>query len=161
VVMEIWKCMRIAKNVSACIWGRWYSAEALAEQRVAPLCYEFGRVQTIATEVRKQCALSTRWRTTTPPRRCQNLPQWSPTWLIDKTKGQYPVSPTLTWFNPPDFYLWGSLKDVVYCIKPPTLKTLWEEIGTSCASNPVDILTTAARALVHRTNGGHWTLIQV
>jgi hypothetical protein len=36
-----------------------------------------------------------------------------------------PWSPDLT---PPDFFLWGYLKDVVYCTKLATLKELWQEI---------------------------------
>jgi hypothetical protein len=50
--------------------------------------------------------------------------------------------------TPLDFYLWRSLKDVVYCKKPPTLQMLREEIEMSCAAILVDTLATAAHALV-------------
>jgi hypothetical protein len=71
----------------------------------------------------------------------------------------HPCSPYLT---PLDFYLWGSLKDVVYCRKRPTLEMLREEAETACASIPVDTLATDAHALVLWTqkclqaNGGHF-----
>jgi hypothetical protein len=56
-----------------------------------------------------------------------------------------PRSPDLP---PLDFYLWRSLKDVIYRRKPPTLVRLREEIETSSGASPVDTLTAVARALV-------------
>jgi len=44
-----------------------------------------------------------------------------------------PCSPDLT---PLDFYLWGTLKDVVYCKKPATLGDLCAEIRVACAAIP-------------------------
>jgi hypothetical protein len=48
-----------------------------------------------------------------------------------------PRSPDLT---PLDFYLWGTLKDVVYCTKLATLAIFREEIETACAAIDVDTL---------------------
>jgi len=58
-----------------------------------------------------------------------------------------PCSPDLT---PLDFYLWGTLKDVVYCKILATLVVLWEEIETACAAIHVDTLVSVAQAVVRR-----------
>jgi hypothetical protein len=50
--------------------------------------------------------------------------------------------------TPLNYYLWGSLKNVVYHRKPPTLEKLQEEIETSCAAISVDTSATVAHALV-------------
>jgi hypothetical protein len=65
--------------------------------------------------------------------------------------------PDLTSF---DSYLWGSLRDAVYCRKPSTLEKSRKEIEKPCAAIPVDTLAAVANALVRRTrkclqaNGG-------
>jgi hypothetical protein len=70
-----------------------------------------------------------------------------------------PRSPDLT---PLDFYLWGTLKDVVYCRKLATLAVLWEEIETVCAAIHVDTLVNVAQVVVCRnqkcldTGGNHF-----
>jgi hypothetical protein len=73
--------------------------------------------------------------------------------MQEEESAEYPpLSPHLTSL---DFYLWGSLKDLVRRRKPPTLET-------SSAAIPVDTLATLARALVRRAqkclqaNGGHF-----
>jgi len=58
-----------------------------------------------------------------------------------------PRSPDLT---PLDFYLWGTLKDVVYLRKLATLAVLWEEIETACAAIHVDNSVNVAPAVVPR-----------
>jgi hypothetical protein len=58
-----------------------------------------------------------------------------------------PSSPDLT---PLDFYLWGTLKDVVCRRKPATLAVLREEIETACAAIHVDTLVSVAQAAVRR-----------
>ncbi|KAJ4429885.1 hypothetical protein ANN_22089 [Periplaneta americana] len=45
-----------------------------------------------------------------------------------------PRSPDLT---PPDFYLWGALKDTVYAIKPQTLEELRVQIEHACNDIPL------------------------
>ncbi|KDR10798.1 hypothetical protein L798_14924 [Zootermopsis nevadensis] len=70
-----------------------------------------------------------------------------------------PRSPDLT---PLNFYLWGTIKDVVYRRKPATAAALREEIEMSCAAIPADTLANVARAVVRRnqkcldTNGDHF-----
>ena len=56
-----------------------------------------------------------------------------------------PHSPNLT---PLDFYLWATLKGVVYCEKLATLAVLWEEIETTCTAIHVDTLVNIAQAVV-------------
>ena len=50
--------------------------------------------------------------------------------------------------TPLDFYLWGTLKDVVYRRKLATLAVLREEIETACAAIHVDTLVNVAQAVV-------------
>jgi hypothetical protein len=70
-------------------------------------------------------------------------------WIGRRGGVEYPPrSPDLT---PLDFYLWGTLKDMVYRRKPATLATLREEIEMSCAAITVDILVNVARSVVRRT----------
>jgi hypothetical protein len=70
-----------------------------------------------------------------------------------------PRSPDLT---PLDFYLWGTLKNVVYRRKPATLAALREEIEMSCTAITVDTLVNVDRAVVRRNqncldaNGNHF-----
>ena len=59
-----------------------------------------------------------------------------------------PRSPELT---PLDFYLWGTLKNVVYRRKPATLAALREEIETACAAIAEDTFANVARTVVQRT----------
>jgi hypothetical protein len=47
--------------------------------------------------------------------------------------------------TPLDFYLWGTLKDVVYPRKLVTLAVLREEIETACAAIHVDTLVNVAQ----------------
>jgi len=56
-----------------------------------------------------------------------------------------PRSPDLT---PLDFYLWGTLKDVVYCRKLATLAVLREEIEMARAVIHVDTLVNVAQVVV-------------
>jgi hypothetical protein len=102
-------------------------------------------------------------RPTTLKPRLQQLPQWNPTRLMDRTKKYGWMSPTLTWFNPPpSTFTCGSLKDVVYRRRRPTLGTLREETEMSCAAIVVDMLAAVVRALTGRTekclqaNYGHF-----
>lgn len=60
-----------------------------------------------------------------------------------------PRSPDLT---PPDFYLWGTLKDVVYRKKPTTLGGLRAEIRAACAAIPINTLTEVAQSTARRCN---------
>jgi hypothetical protein len=81
----------------------------------------------------------------------------STTYLGENLQGQWigrrgavefsPRSPDLT---PLDFYLWGTLKDVVYRTKLATLAVLREEIETACTAIHVDTLVSAAQAVVRR-----------
>jgi len=57
-----------------------------------------------------------------------------------------PRSRDLTLF---DFYLWWTLKNVVYRRKLATLAVLWEEIETACAAIHVDT-DNVAQAVVRR-----------
>ena len=58
-------------------------------------------------------------------------------------------SPDLT---PLDFYLWGTLKDVVYRKKPATLGELRAEIIAACAAIPINTLTKVAQSTARRCN---------
>jgi len=60
-----------------------------------------------------------------------------------------PRSPDLT---PLDFYLWGTLKDVVYRRKPATLGDLRTEIRAACAAIPINTLTEVAQSTARRCN---------
>jgi hypothetical protein len=55
--------------------------------------------------------------------------------------------PMLTWFNsPPDFHMWGSLKNVVYCRK----HRLWRHYGKKMKRRvPLSQWTPWSRWLVH------------
>ncbi|OXU16263.1 hypothetical protein TSAR_012619, partial [Trichomalopsis sarcophagae] len=53
-----------------------------------------------------------------------------------------PRSPDLT---PPDFYLWGYLKNVVYAQRPTTRDNMIERIRTACAAIPRDVLLRTIR----------------
>jgi hypothetical protein len=56
-------------------------------------------------------------------------------------------SPDLTLL---DFYLWGTLKDVVYCRKLATLVVIQEETETACAAIHMDTSANVAQAVVCR-----------
>jgi len=70
-----------------------------------------------------------------------------------------PYSPDLT---PLDFYLWGTLKDVVYRKKPATLEVLRAEIRAACAAIPINTPTEVAQSTAPHcnrclaTNGNHF-----
>ena len=73
---------------------------------------------------------------------------------------EFPLhSPNLT---PLDFYLWETLKNVVYRRNPATLAALWEEIEIVCAAIAEDTFADVARTVVQRTqecadtHGGHF-----
>jgi len=69
-----------------------------------------------------------------------------------------PRSPDLT---PLDFYLWGTLKDVVYRKRPTLLGDLRAEIREACAAVPINTLTAIAQSTALRcdrclvVNGNH------
>jgi hypothetical protein len=64
--------------------------------------------------------------------------------------------------TPPNFSLWGYLKDAVYSTKPSTLQELWKEIERSCAAVPAATLVATWQSVVHccqlchAANGGHF-----
>jgi len=60
-----------------------------------------------------------------------------------------PRSPDLTLL---DFYLWVTLKDVVYHKKPATLGDLRAEIRAACAAFPMNTLTEVAQSTARRCN---------
>ena len=60
-----------------------------------------------------------------------------------------PRSPDLT---PLDFYLWGTLKDVVYRRKLSMLGDLHAEIRPACAATPINTSTEVAQSTAHRCN---------
>ena len=70
-----------------------------------------------------------------------------------------PCSPDLT---PLDFYLWGTLKDVMYRRKPVMLGDLRAEIRAACAAIPINTLTKVAQSTARRctrclaANGNHF-----
>jgi hypothetical protein len=81
-------------------------------------------------------------------------------WIGRRGAVEYPPrSPDIA---PLDFYVWGTLKDIVYRRKPATLAALREEIEMSCPAITVDTLVTVARSVVRQTqmcldaNGEHF-----
>jgi len=52
--------------------------------------------------------------------------------------------------TPLDFYLWGTLKDVVYRKKPATLGDLRAEIRAACAAISINTLTEVAQSTARR-----------
>jgi hypothetical protein len=69
-------------------------------------------------------------------------------WIGRRGADEFPPhSPDLT---PLDFYLWGTLKDVVYCRKLATLAVLREEIEMACTAIDMDTLVNVAEAVVCR-----------
>lgn len=70
-----------------------------------------------------------------------------------------PRSPDLT---PPDFYLWGFLKNVVYAEKPTTIQDMKNRIRTACAGIPREVLLNTINSLRKRIglcieqNGGNF-----
>jgi len=77
----------------------------------------------------------------------ENLPGQ---WIGRRGAVEFPTrSPDLT---PLDFYLWGTIKDVVYRRKLATLAVLREEIEIemACAVIHVDTLVNIAQAVVRR-----------
>lgn len=91
----------------------------------------------------------------------ENLPG---RWIGHRGAVEYPPrSPDLT---PLDFYLWGTLKDVVYRQKPRTLDELRDSIVHSCANIQLNTLQSVVRAAVRRhrlcvdVNGDHFEHLQ-
>jgi len=70
-----------------------------------------------------------------------------------------PRSPDLTLL---DFYLWGTLKDVLFRMKPAMLGDLRAEIRVACAAIPIDTLTKVAQSTARcrnrclAANGNHF-----
>jgi len=86
----------------------------------------------------------------------ENLPGQ---WIGRRGAAEFPPhSPDLTLL---DFYLWGTLKDVVYHKKLATLAVLREEIEMACTAIHSDTLVNVAQAVVRRnqkyldTDGNH------
>jgi len=71
-------------------------------------------------------------------------------WIRQRGTFEFPpCSPDLT---PLDFYLWGTLKDVMYRRKPAMLGDLRAEIRAACAAIPINTLTEVAQATDRRCN---------
>lgn len=62
--------------------------------------------------------------------------------------------------TPLNFFLWGTLKDVVYHGKPATLAALGEEIKRSCRTIPVDTVANVVNAVVPQNQRclGAWSV---
>jgi len=67
-------------------------------------------------------------------------------------RGTFEFPPRSTDLTPPDFYLWGTLKDVVYCKKLATLGDLCAEIRVACAAIPINTLTQVAQSTARHCN---------
>ena len=80
------------------------------------------------------------------------------TWIGRRGPTEYPSrSPDLT---PMDFFLWGYLKDKVYCNKPRTIDALKLEIERQCRDIPNDMFCDVCESLGARyqrclDNNGH------
>ena len=72
-----------------------------------------------------------------------------------------PRSPDLT---PPDFFLWGVLKDIVYATRPPDVEDLKQRITQAMAAIPVHLCEKVCRSVPDRlrrcveADGGHLEL---
>ncbi|UYV85071.1 hypothetical protein LAZ67_X004463 [Cordylochernes scorpioides] len=76
----------------------------------------------------------------------QNL---SGQWIGRRGPIEFPArSPDLT---PLDFFLWGTVKDVVYKRKPRNLDILWIEIQAVCREISLDVLIRCTESVVTRT----------
>jgi len=96
--------------------------------------------------------LPTRRGTPTLPPRCVGFPEWESQghWIGRRGTFEFPPgSPDLTLL---DFYLWGTLKDVVYRRKPATLGDLRAEIRAACAAIPINTLTEVVQSTARRCN---------
>uniref|UniRef100_A0A2C9L5J0 Tc1-like transposase DDE domain-containing protein n=1 Tax=Biomphalaria glabrata TaxID=6526 RepID=A0A2C9L5J0_BIOGL len=70
-------------------------------------------------------------------------------WIGRRGPIEFPArSPDLT---PLDFFLWGTVKDVVYKRKLRHLDTLWNEIQAVCAEISVDTLVRCTESVLTRT----------
>jgi len=67
-------------------------------------------------------------------------------------RGTFEFPPCSPDFTPLDFYLWGTLKDVVYRKKPARLWDLRAEIRAACATIPIHTLTKVAQPTACRCN---------
>ena len=80
------------------------------------------------------------------------------TWIGRRGPTEYPSrSPDLT---PMDFFLWGYVKDKVYCNKPRTIDALKLEIERQCRDIPNDMFCDVCESLGVRyqrclDNNGH------
>jgi len=75
----------------------------------------------------------------------ENLPgQWR------RRRGAVEFPPRSLDLTPLDFYLWGTLKDVLYRRKLATLAVLQEEIETACPAIYLDTFVNVAEAVVRR-----------
>jgi len=71
-------------------------------------------------------------------------------WIGQRGTFEFPPrSPDLTTL---DFYLWGTLKDVVYRRKQAMLGDLHAEIRAACAAIPINTLTEVAQSTAHCCN---------
>lgn len=69
-------------------------------------------------------------------------------WIGRRGSVEWPArSPDLT---PPDFFLWGYVKNFVYGLKPQTLVELEQIIRQCCTEIPVEMLTRACRSVLNR-----------
>lgn len=69
-------------------------------------------------------------------------------WIGRRGPIEWPArSPDL---SPPDFFLWGYLKDIVYRSRPTTIAQLRERIATVCAEIPVEMCAKACKSVVKR-----------
>ena len=67
-------------------------------------------------------------------------------------RGTFEFPPRSLDLTPLDFYLWGTLKDVVYRKKPATLGDFRAEIRAACAAIPINTLTDVNQSTTRRCN---------
>ena len=69
-------------------------------------------------------------------------------WIGRRGPIEWPArSPDL---SPPDFFLWGYLKDIVYRDRPATIQQLRDRITQACAEIPVEVCQKACRSVLER-----------
>ncbi|KAJ4442788.1 hypothetical protein ANN_04381 [Periplaneta americana] len=81
----------------------------------------------------------------------------SSTMVLERRRGPIEFPPRSPDLFPLNFYLWGTLKNVVYRRKPATLAALREEIETEFAAIAKDTFANVARTVVQRTQKKHLT----
>ena len=67
-------------------------------------------------------------------------------------RGTFEFPPRLPDLTPLDFYLWGTLKDVVFRKQPATQGDLRAVIRAACAAIPINTLTKVAQSTARRCN---------